>query len=72
MWDGGTFLTQQKNVPPAQAPAFIQETQELHGAESFILHQDLRQVCPYFFEQGPDAFGILPFAQKNIMILHCE
>jgi hypothetical protein len=49
---------------PGQPPV-IQETQKPNGAESFIIHQDLIQVCPEFFEQGQATFGGLALCSKK-------
>ena len=49
---------------PGQPPV-IQETQQPHGAESFVIHQDLNQVCPVFFEQGQATSGGLALCSKN-------
>jgi hypothetical protein len=49
---------------PGQPPV-LQETQQPHGAESFVVHHDLIQVCPLFFEQGQATSGGLAHCSKN-------
>jgi hypothetical protein len=56
----------ENGTQPGQPP-ILQETPQSHGAESgFVLTQDfLIWLCPLFFEQEQDAYGVLTLCSKN-------
>ena len=40
----------------------------MHGAESIVLHQDLIQVGPLFFEQGQNTYRCSVLCSKNTSV----